>query len=194
MNKAYHRFVFNERGLVGDFEGMYRAEDTEGFDAWGARDPRHLRMRLVKEIIADYNFPTILDLGCGTGSFTAGLKRVNNTVFGIDISPTAIKKARETYPDISFEVNNIATMHFGVGSYDLVSIQMVLAYIKDWELVLYAVRNISQYCVVCEYVPGRALGYVKSIPDLQEQFGMWFDIERKVIINDETAILFGKVK
>lgn len=194
MNKAYHKYVFNEHGLVGDFEAMYRAEDTEGFDAWGSRDSRHLRMRFVKEILADYNFKYVLDIGCGIGSVTASLKRANNHVVGIDVSPTAIEKAKQTYPDIGFRVMSALDIKGPFGRYELISVQMVFAYVPGWQRVLETLSKMTTYCVVCEYVPVHVLGEVKSIDDLEEEFGRWFDVMQKCEINDNTIILFGKVK
>jgi hypothetical protein len=49
----YHRFVFDtdKRRLVGDFEGMYRAEGSEGFDSWHERDLRPLLKRLSLAVL-----------------------------------------------------------------------------------------------------------------------------------------------
>jgi SAM-dependent methyltransferase len=46
----------------------------------------------------------ILDVGCGTGHHVAELSGRSIDVIGIDISPSMIKKARESYPDYDFEV------------------------------------------------------------------------------------------
>lgn len=194
MSRPYHKFVFQGPGNVCMFEDMYKAEDTEGFDAWGARDPRHLRMRLVKEILADYNFKYVLDIGCGIGSVTVSLKRANNHVIGIDVSQTAIEKARQTYPDIAFRAMSALDIKGPFGQYDLISVQMAFAYIPGWQRVLETLSKMTTYCVVCEYVPVHALGEVKSIEDIEEEFGRWFDVVQKCEMNDDTIILFGKVK
>ena len=46
----------------------------------------------------------ILDIGCGTGHHVAELARRSIDVIGIDISPSMIKKAKESYPNYKFEV------------------------------------------------------------------------------------------
>jgi len=48
----------------------------------------------------------ILDVGCGTGHHVAELSGRSIDVIGIDISPSMIKKARESYPDYDFEVGD----------------------------------------------------------------------------------------
>jgi predicted TPR repeat methyltransferase len=51
------------------------------------------------EILRDYNFDSVLELGCGKGTASQFLNN-NNKVLGVDISPTAIEKAKASYPDI----------------------------------------------------------------------------------------------
>jgi len=48
----------------------------------------------------------ILDVGCGTGHHVAGLGSKGLDVIGVDISPSMIKKAKETFPDYKFEVGD----------------------------------------------------------------------------------------
>ena len=81
----YHPYVFDvqKRRFVGKFEEMYQAEDREGFDSWHERDLRPLRKRLALEVLAAYNFSSILEIGCGKGAFTHLLKRNNNRVIGV---------------------------------------------------------------------------------------------------------------
>jgi SAM-dependent methyltransferase len=97
----YHKYVFDheKRKLIGAFEEMYKAENLEGFDSWQNNDVRHLRLRLAMEILRDYNFDSVLELGCGKGTASQFLNN-NNKVLGVDISPTAIEKAKASYPDI----------------------------------------------------------------------------------------------
>ena len=96
---SYHKYVFDsdKRKFKGNFEGMYQNEERDKFDSWGASNLRNLAKRIHLEIINSYNFQTILDFGCGKGAFTHLLKKRNNTVTGLDISKTAIKKAQATY-------------------------------------------------------------------------------------------------
>ncbi|MEV0259629.1 class I SAM-dependent methyltransferase [Streptomyces sp. NPDC050732] len=49
----------------------------------------------------------VAELGCGPGPVTALLRELGLDVFGIDLSPTMVDLARETYPDIRFEVGSM---------------------------------------------------------------------------------------
>jgi len=108
----YHKYVFDieKRKFIGAFEEMYQNETIEIFDSWHQDDTRQLQRKIDLAILEDYNFNKIIDIGCGKGCLTHMLKKKNNTFIGVDISPTAIKFAKERYPDIEFiclDVNNV---------------------------------------------------------------------------------------
>ena len=46
----------------------------------------------------------ILDIGSGTGHHVSSLKAHGFDAIGIDIAPSMVKKAKETYPDLKFQV------------------------------------------------------------------------------------------
>ncbi|MFD0883931.1 class I SAM-dependent DNA methyltransferase [Streptosporangium algeriense] len=49
----------------------------------------------------------VAELGCGPGQTTAHLRDLGVDVFGVDLSPKMIDIARETYPDLRFEVGSM---------------------------------------------------------------------------------------
>jgi len=51
------------------------------------------------------------DLGCGPGHITAHLDELGLAAFGVDASPTMIKLARQTYPDLRFDVGSMAALN-----------------------------------------------------------------------------------
>ena len=53
---------------------------------------------------------TAAELGCGPGRITAHLRDLGLDVFGIDLSPVMIDLARETYPDLRFEVGSMSAL------------------------------------------------------------------------------------
>lgn len=190
----YHKYVFDteQRRLVGDFEEMYRAEERDGFDSWYSHDTRAIRLQIALTMIADHNFSNVLEAGCGKGTAAQFLKKANNRVLGIDMSPTAIAKAQASFPDIEFRCMDARKIGELRERFDLVCFQAVLAYIDDWKELLAAAARMTEYCLVVKYVPPNPIGMVKSIPDLVGTFGAHFDVIRKVIVNDDTALLFGK--
>lgn len=105
----YHKYVFDtdNRRFVGRFEEMYQQEKIANFDSWHQEDSRQLNRRIALEILNGYNFEKILDIGAGKGALTHQLKKLNNQVRGLDISPTAIEVARARFPDIEFDVTDV---------------------------------------------------------------------------------------
>ncbi|SEG88199.1 Methyltransferase domain-containing protein [Nonomuraea solani] len=49
----------------------------------------------------------VAELGCGPGRVTAHLRDLGLDIFGVDLSPVMIDLARETYPDLRFEVGSM---------------------------------------------------------------------------------------
>lgn len=57
----------------------------------------------------------VADLGCGPGYVTAHLHDLGLAAFGIDLSPAMIDIARETYPDLRFEVGSMEALDLADG-------------------------------------------------------------------------------
>lgn len=82
----------------------------------------------------------IIDLGCGTGTFSAAIAERGATVLGIDGSPEMIAQASATYPDLKFAVgdaHNFTTSE----PYDAVASNAALHWMtRDPDAVLKAVH------------------------------------------------------
>jgi SAM-dependent methyltransferase len=135
--------VFAERDgelvFVGDFDALYREES----DPWGqsATDPRTLmdyyfssRRTLHQSLQSHFPFGQYraLEVGCGHGHAVVYL---DGNWTGVDISPTAISKARELYSHRDFFVGDIRETSCmpedHAGSYDVVLLSQILWYILD---------------------------------------------------------------
>lgn len=53
---------------------------------------------------------TVAEFGCGPGPVTALLRDLGLNAFGVDVSPAMIDLARQTYPDIRFEVGSTESL------------------------------------------------------------------------------------
>ncbi len=142
--RPYHKYVFDieNRKFIGKFEEMYNHEEIESYDSWFQEDLRHLTYQISFVLLNRYNFSKILDIGCGKGTFTHLLKKENNFVKGMDISETAIKKAKAKYPDIEFEVGTAENLE-GEEKFDLVILMEILSYLKKWKEVIKKVAQIT---------------------------------------------------
>lgn len=194
----YHRYVFDtqERRFVGDFEQMYRAEQEKGFDSWQQDDLRHLDQKICKSILDQFNFPKILDVGCGKGAFTQFLKKSNNHVTALDISPTAISRAKARYPDIEFKEVNVSTDDWYKKCaclYDLIICLELLSYIDNWQMLLQNFSKMGQFALIKLFIPEDPIGYIKDIDQLFKEFSKHYEIMEDIrLINRKKYILFGK--
>ena len=179
--EKYHKYVFDteKRKFIGDFETMYKKESVENFDSWHQEDTRQLHRRLILELLNDFNFSNILDIGCGKGYFTHQLKKKNNLVHGIDISPTAVKIAKEKFKDISFETLNINELIklnklISNSSYDLILIIEVLSYCKNWKEIIETISKNNSSILISSFIPENPIGEIKSSAELISELNKHF--------------------
>ena len=195
--QPYHNYVFDveKRKFVGKFEEMYQGESIEGYDSWFQEDLTKLDKQLSMTILGMCNFDRILDIGCGKGSFTSLLKKTNNYVMGIDISETAITKAKAKYPAIDFRKFDASQLSHLVGKqFDLVVAMEILSYLKDWRDVVRTIAKITKYFYLTLYLPEDPIGFVKSFDELIAEISKYFEIEIELLLDKEKILLFTRVK
>ncbi|MBL4849804.1 MAG: class I SAM-dependent methyltransferase [Planctomycetes bacterium] len=93
-----------------------------------------------------------VDLGCGSGEFTARLAPLGIELHGIDLSPNAIALAQQRLPDASFRVGDIEDTGFEASSFDLVVLSGVLHHFPD-------LTHVTRECARILKPGGLALGY-----------------------------------
>jgi 2-polyprenyl-3-methyl-5-hydroxy-6-metoxy-1,4-benzoquinol methylase len=154
----YHKYVFDseKRRFVGDFEKMYANEDEEGYDPWHSSSLTHLPKLIHFQILNSYNFNRILDFGCGKGAFAHLLKKRNNYVLGLDISLTAIEKARSMYGsecDFSVIKDNDFTPFIDIDKkFDCTICLEILSYIDHWQKVLADISTFTEYIYIYHFI------------------------------------------
>ncbi|KPA19299.1 nodulation protein S NodS [Candidatus Magnetomorum sp. HK-1] len=101
----YHDYVIKDGKLLGEFEEMY--QDFE--DPW----EQTTRMEWASEkavalnLIKKLKSRKVIELGCGLGHYTSKIQKLGVNVLGVDISQTAINKAKLNYNDCDFIVGDI---------------------------------------------------------------------------------------
>ncbi len=98
--------------FVGDFETLYQTEEDPWNQSAGDSDMAayyaHSRKRLLATL-SGLAAASVVEVGCGLGMVTEeirGLPSVERTV-GMDVSPTAIRKASAKYPACEFLTGDI---------------------------------------------------------------------------------------
>jgi 2-polyprenyl-3-methyl-5-hydroxy-6-metoxy-1,4-benzoquinol methylase len=85
-------------------------------------------LQLLREL--PVTSPKILDMGCGTGWFTARLAELGS-VIGVDLSETAIDIARGAFPNVTYSAGNLLTLPLPEKHFDVVVSQEVIAHVED---------------------------------------------------------------
>lgn len=101
----YQDYVIRDGRLVGEFEQMYR--DYE--DPWRESQTevfaseKAVGLNLLLRLASSHGARRVVELGCGFGHYTARIAAAGFDVTGIDISATAIEKARARHSGVRFE-------------------------------------------------------------------------------------------
>jgi len=165
----------------------------------------------------------ILCVGCGSGEECDYLnKRGAKEIIGIDLSKELIKIARESYPNLKFEVMNMEEMNFSKGYFDFIYSSLAMHYVKDWAGVLKKIKNFLKkdgVFIFSTHHPAlwgaevnrsggntvKLLGYKKEVdPYRIEIFGdylnvrkindVWFGNMHVTYYNKPISIMFNEIK
>lgn len=106
---SYQDYVIKDGLLVGEFEQMYQDYD----DPWEqtTREEFASEKAVTLNLIKKLNAQRVIELGCGLGHFTKKIADLGVNALGVDISETAIKKARSKYLNCNFELGDILDYH-----------------------------------------------------------------------------------
>jgi SAM-dependent methyltransferase len=100
-SKRYQDYVIKDGILVGDFEGLYRDFDDpwhQSIDDSFSDSRRLLMIHWANKLRNKYSSKIVVEIGCGFGHITNLLTESNFQTLGIDVSETAVKKAKLLYP------------------------------------------------------------------------------------------------
>jgi len=94
----------------------------------------------------------ILDLGCGTGLLTNELAKNGATVIGTDLSKDMIIKAKFTYSNLIFQVEDATNLPFK-NDFDTIFSNAVFHWIPNQEKLLHSVYNSlkDNGTLICEF-------------------------------------------
>jgi len=139
MSQQLSRFNFG--GMADSYDEWYKTRLGRTYDA--------LEKRAVKRMLPD---PTtanrLLDVGCGTGHWSAFFGEQGFVVTGVDISPEMIEVAREKrIANASFEVADAHSLPFENGRFDVAAAITTLEFVRDPEVVI-------REMVLCTRRPG----------------------------------------
>jgi 2-polyprenyl-3-methyl-5-hydroxy-6-metoxy-1,4-benzoquinol methylase len=150
--------VFTERDgkleFVGDFDALYREEDDPWGQSSGKGDLSYYYLNSRHHLCSEINrltrgYPVHgLEIGCGHGYVLSCLAGENSQWTGLDVSETAIAKARELNPKHTYLVGDIrdhdCVTEDREGRYDVVILSEILWYVL--EHIDKAIANSAALC------------------------------------------------
>lgn len=140
---------------------------------------------LNKHVITAIPGGSVLDVGCGTGRFTGCFNPTD--YLGVDISPRAIAKAQEDYPDHAFSVVDLIEDEIK-GGWDYIFTWTVLEHIPPEfiEGVATKLRRAGKRLVIAEPT-NEGQGWAAHC--FPHDYGSLFDIYRVIPIAENFHLL-----
>jgi SAM-dependent methyltransferase len=87
------------------WEWRYKTNPSLGSGVGSRSEPLKAKRRLLRRVVARVRPESVLDVGCGDGEATRGLRL--RRYIGLDVSEEAVRLARTTRPDGEFHVTTI---------------------------------------------------------------------------------------
>lgn len=138
---------------------------------------RFAQTNLLIDSLLPQRLRQVLEFGCGEGHQSEWLCRVSDEIYGIDVSPTAIARARSRLPRATFAVGdfeNVSVPTPAVGNRsDLVTACEVLYYTSSRER---AVAQMSQlgYACLATFFASRASLVAPALRHIHGLTSGWF--------------------
>jgi predicted TPR repeat methyltransferase len=152
-------------------ELAYKINDPWHMDA--AREQfRFVETNRVIEAHLGARFGRALEIGCGEGHQSEHLARLADKLTGIDVSPTAVERARRRVPPAEFVAGDLFAQPWASdrGRFELVTACEVLYYMSDMPRFLGAMDELGGACLVTYFAPAARLceAAVMAMPDARQ--------------------------
>lgn len=126
-------------------ERLFRwSEDPWNFE----RSPyEQERFRSLLKTVRELPHDTILEVGCGEGTFTHHLTSLKSQIVAIDVSATAISRARQRCPNVTLLQRSLHDFSSHL-KFDLVLCLETLYYVKDVQRAIERLSSLGRFCMV----------------------------------------------
>ena len=128
------------------FERLYQGRE----DPWDVQHSPFAQARyleILRTLVSFAPCRSILDVGCGEGTFTHYLTGLASEVVGIDISPTALTRARRRVPRAHFHQVSLETFE-PTAPFDVVVAIEVLYYAASLSAALDKLQRLATHVVI----------------------------------------------
>lgn len=139
------------RSRYGNLQRLYALEDP-----WDLKNPKEQRRFERCNALIISHAPgcrTLLEIGCGEGRQTEWLQRVAPQVTGIEVSETALRRARERCPDAEFHEGRLEDVPDLMAGrrFDVVTAFEVLYYVNDVAVAIRLLQAVTDLLIVTNY-------------------------------------------
>ncbi len=122
--------------------GRFAAEYDRWYDTAAGRAHDRVQKRNVRRLLPPALLgQRLLDVGCGTGHWSAFFGEMGYQVTGVDISPEMVDEAREASSECSFQVADACELPFPAKTFDVVAAMATIEFIPKPEV---AVREMGR--------------------------------------------------
>jgi SAM-dependent methyltransferase len=149
MRLTLRRVHYTDR--ADKFDRLYMIEDPWEMAAAKERARFDWTNRLIAEHLAPSG--SILEIGCGEGHQSRHLARLCDRLYGIDVSPRAVQRARRRCPEGKFAAGDPFALGFTdmPAPVDLVVACEMLYYVKDVPRFIKRISQLGRACLVTYY-------------------------------------------
>lgn len=179
-DKNWNDFVFSDGQFLGNFEEMYRHIS----DPWHQSDAatRQRTRRIVAERLRkDFCHSRVVEFGCGEGHLGASFFDHVKSYVGVDVSQTAVDRARRNYPNGVFEVDEFKNFerYSEDASFLLLSdiLWYVLEDLNSFVRYLHSGKYAGQVAVILTFYPQGEQKYGRDFFTTPEAMRRFFDLE-----------------
>jgi SAM-dependent methyltransferase len=127
QSETYHDYVISDGKFIGKFDEMY----SKFSDPWTQSTQPNKYSRMAGIIhLKNANIKSVLECGCGLGYYADWIYKETGIIpKSIDLSATAIEKAKQLFPKLDFEIANVNTDLLKYKHYDCVMFSEIIWYI-----------------------------------------------------------------
>ena len=158
--------------------GRFLAQRGAG-EIWNWESPAgRLRWARRVKMLSSHLKPgmTVLELGCGTGSFTRELARSGAEIVAIDVSPELLEIAKLncSVPNVRFQIQNAYSLSYSEAVFDSVVGSSVLHHLEIEEALRGVYRVLKPEGTICFTEPNMLnpqIAIQKNIPWIKQKLG-----------------------
>jgi SAM-dependent methyltransferase len=107
--KRYQDYVIRDGRLIGEFEQMYQDFPDPWHESTSEEfaSDKAAGLNLLARLKARHGVNRVLEIGCGFGHYSARIASLGLETVGLDISTTAIERARSLHSSAKFVVGKL---------------------------------------------------------------------------------------